>query len=115
MCEMFKFETANFVVRAVIEPDDDVDLSFDETNETAEKVASGEWQCFGTIVTVSTRDGIELGKDSIWGSVYENPADFFKEHRGARGQYGSYFHDLVRGAISEARKKVNAIRELEVK
>ena len=79
MSEMFKFETANFVVRAVIEPDDDVDLSFDETNETAEKVASGEWQCFGTIVTVSTRDGIEqMGKGQHLGFGLREPGRLFQ-------------------------------------
>lgn len=108
--EMYRFETAQFIVRAVIVPDDDVDVSFDETSETRDKLESGEWQSFGTVVTVTTKDGLELGADSLWGSIYHNPRDFFREHIGLAAKsradgcrYGSYFPDMVRQAISEAR------------
>jgi hypothetical protein len=100
MTEMYRFETANFIVRATIEPDCDVDISWDETNETRDNLESGLWVAFNTDVTVSTRDGTVLGTDNICGSIYENPADFFKEHRVGP----AYFSDLVRGAIAEARK-----------
>jgi hypothetical protein len=101
---MFCFETANFVVRAVIVDDSDVDISYDETSETRDKLDSGEWQAFGTIVTVEHK-GLVLGESSLWGSIYAKPADFFTEHRGCgyRGSVGSYFPDMVREAISMAR------------
>lgn len=118
MTEMYRFETAQFIVRAVIVPDPDVDVSFDETGETAEKVASGEWQAFGTIVTVS-HQGIVLGESSLWGSIYRDPLEFFTGHRGpdpmdrncstmkaARGAnvcIGHYFPDMVREACGAAR------------
>lgn len=109
--EMFRFETANFIVRATIQPDSDLDLSWDETGETRANLESGLWDAFGTVVTVSTRDGIELGESSLWGSIYEKPADFFREHIGLAAKsradgcnYGSYFPGMVREAIGEARK-----------
>ena len=79
--EMFRFETANFVIRAVIMPDSDIDTSFDETPETAEMLESGALEGFGTIVTVETKEGVVLGSDSLWGSIYENPREFFTAHR----------------------------------
>lgn len=107
---MREFRTKNFRVVATISPDDDVDTSFDETGETADKLQSGEWEAFQTAVTVYYR-GAELGADYLGGSIYANPADFFKEHIGLAAKsradgcnYGSYFPDMVREAISEARK-----------
>lgn len=107
---MREFKTKNFRVVASIEPDQDVDTSFDETGETAAKVQSGEWEAFQTSVRVFYR-GAELGADYLGGSIYADPADFFKEHIGLAAKsradgcnYGCYFPDMVRGAISEARK-----------
>jgi len=108
--EMFRFKTAQFVVRAAIFPDDDIDTSFDETGETQANLESGLWQAFGTIVTVETNDGIELSSDVLCGSIYANPRDFFKEHIGLAAKsrvdgvsYGCYFPEMVREAIREAR------------
>ena len=110
--ETFRFETANFVVRATIQPDCDVDISFDETSETRDKLDSGEWQAFGTIVTVEHK-GIVLGESSLWGSIYAKPADFFTEHYGSRPKgFGSYFPDMVREAIGEARKTLATMPKL---
>jgi hypothetical protein len=126
--EMFRFETANFIVRATIQPDNDVDTSFDETGETDAKLSSGEYQSFGTIVRVATRDGIELGCDSLWGSIYANPRDFFADHRNSdamnrnssimRAAQGEnvaichYFPDMVREAIRDARKTLTNMPKL---
>lgn len=117
--EMFRFETDNFTVRATIEADQDVDISFDETDETRDKLASGQWMAFGTIVTVE-HAGIELGSASLWGSIYAKPHEFFSDHRGAdpmnrncsimRAANGGntsichYFPDLVKEAIEDARR-----------
>ena len=127
--EMFRFETANFVVCATIQPDQDVDTSFDETSETNDKLNSGEWQAFGTIVTVSTRDGVELGSSSLWGSIYADPNEFFTSHRdadplnrnssimrAAKGQNTSichYFPGMVSEAISEARKTIHSMPKVK--
>ncbi len=117
--EMFRFETKNFVIRAAIFPDVDVDTSFDETGETAENIESGLWEAFGTIVTVETKEGVELGSDILCGSIYENPHEFFTAHRDSNpmsrncsamrtvnGQNSCichYFPEMIREAIRNAR------------
>lgn len=118
--EMWKFETAQFVIRAVIEQDYDLDLSWDDDGETRAKLESGEYQSFGTTVTVSTRSGHELASNSLWGSIYADPREFFTAHRDAdpmnrncsimRATKGSstcichYFPGMVTDVVQEARK-----------
>jgi len=118
--EMYRFETENFIITASIQPDSDVDLSFDETGETRENLNSGLWESFGTIVRVMTRDGIELGCDSLWGSIYEKPADFFTEHYGLAAKsradgcnYGSYFTGMISEAIKDARKTLHSMPKVK--
>lgn len=108
--EMFRFETANFLIRATIEPDSDLDLSWDKTGEVREKLSDGEYEAFGTVVTVE-HDGLVLGESSLWGSIYADPAEFFKEHVGLAAKsradgrsYGCYFPGMISEAIGEARK-----------
>lgn len=107
---LWQFETRNFRVVASISPDDECDTSFDETGETRDKVRSGEWTMFETAVRVYFRDA-EIGADYLGGSIYAEPRDFFREHIGLAAKsradgvnYGSYFPDMVREAIGEARK-----------
>lgn len=104
---MWTFKTKRFTVKWEITPDDDCDTSFDDTGETADKIASGEWQCFVSRVSVEL-DGRVIGEDWLSGSIYANPADF-RDHIGmnARG-HGSYFSDMVREAVREARKTLAA-------
>ncbi|MGY3615690.1 hypothetical protein [Bradyrhizobium sp. USDA 10063] len=120
---MFRFETANFIVSATIRPDHDVDISFDETDETASKLESGEWQAFTTTITVMIGSGIELGSDTLCGSIYADPAEFFSSHRdpnpmnrncsimraaqGDKRVICHYFPDMVREAIRNARKTLH--------
>jgi hypothetical protein len=115
---MWEFKTANFVIRALIEPDDDLDLSWDDSGETAANLNSGLWEAFQTEITVSFR-GTEIAADYLGGSVYERPADFFKEHYGLAAKsradgcnYGAYFPDMVRTAIGEARKALAAMPKI---
>lgn len=126
--EMFRFETANFIVRATIEPDEDLDLSWDEDGETCSKLVSGEYEAFGTVVTVRTRSGTLLAETSLWGSIYAKPADFFSAHRDpnpmnrncmamreARSSSAvicHYFPSLVSEAISDARKALATLPKL---
>lgn len=125
--EMFRFETANFVVRAVIVDDIDVDISYDETSESSDKLDSGEWQAFGSIVTVE-HNGLVLGESSLWGSIYAKPAEFFDAHRspnpmerncsimraaeGERVMICHYFPGMVSEAIAEARKTLATMPKL---
>ena len=114
MTEMYRFETANFTVVAMIEPDHDLDLSWDETGEVADKLERGVYEAFETKVAVYHGD-TEIGADYLGGSIYENPRDFFKEHIGAKGKYGSYFRDMVRSAIAEARKNYKPAKPVKLR
>lgn len=115
MQTMRTFKTKNFTVRAMIEPDYDLDLSWDDSGETREKLDSGEFEAFQTKVAVYYR-GAEIAADYLGGSIYSDPRDFFKEHIGLAAKsrvdgcnYGAYFPDMVRTAISEARKALSDV------
>lgn len=115
--EMFRFETAQFIIRATITPADDLDLSWDEDGETAAKLESGEYVAFDTAVTVTVKaTGTVIGADYLGGSIYADPAEFFAEHRacgvanrayaaaGNPGRCGSYFSGLISEACADARR-----------
>lgn len=120
---MWQFKTANFTIRAQVCPDYDVDASFDETGETQANLDSGLWQAFGTRVQV-----LELGSDSLWGSIYEKPREFFTDHRSAdpmnrnctimRAKHGEktsichYFPGMVAEAIAQARAQLKHYEQL---
>jgi hypothetical protein len=97
---MWEFRTARFTVAWEISPCDDLDLSWDDTGETRANLESGLWCAFDSAVVVYM-DGREIGADYLGQSIYENPSEFRLEHLG--GKFGSYFSDMVRGAIAEAR------------
>lgn len=108
---MWTFETKEYRIAWKIEPDQDLDLSWDETGEVTERLKNGEFVAFLSKVSVTHKPtGLELGSDYLGGSIYENPAEF-RDHFGIRAQgrrdgcnYGSYFSDMVREAIAQARK-----------
>jgi hypothetical protein len=102
-------------------PEDCPDLSWAD-EETLAKLDSGEWQNLTFKVAVYDRNtGAELAADYLGNSIYADPADFL-DHREAAKQtrelrasgspavVGSYFSDMVRTAIAEARKVYNAPR-----
>jgi len=115
---MWEFSLGRFAVRAGIEPANDLDLSWDDTGEVHANLESGLWQAFVAKVGVYL-NGAEIGADYLGGCIYENPSDFFIEHRNpdpmarncsemreARGDVviAHYFPCMVRNAIAEARK-----------
>lgn len=105
MCQqMWKFATKDFRVQWDIHPCDDLDLSWDETGETARNLDSGLWSAFDSEIRVFYR-GREIASQYLGQSIYENPADF-RDHVGSRGAYGSYFTDMVKTAIAEARQQM---------
>lgn len=119
MACMYRFRIGRFEVRADTAPADDLDLSWCETGETADKLESGQWEAFDTCVSVWLK-GAKIGEDWLCGSIYETPADFFSDHRSAdpmnrncsvmraaRGDnvvIGHYFPDMVREAVAAARE-----------
>lgn len=105
---IWKFRTANFVVKVVAIDENEPDLSFDETGETQAKVASGEWTVFCAKASVSFR-GEEIASDYLGNCIYADLNDF-RDHVGLASKsradgcnYGSYFADMVANVIKEAR------------
>lgn len=100
---MWKFETKNFLITWDIEPDEDVDASFDETGETQRKLDSGEWEAFESIMTCTYKPtGAVLAEEALCGSIYADPSEF-RDHIGAQGKWGSYFKDMVLTVCHESR------------
>ncbi len=97
-----RFRTAQFVVKLECEYEDEPDL-FWADQETLDKINSGEWGCYMFSVHV-LHNGCVIGSDYLGGLVYADPADFATEHRGEK--LGSYFSDMVRTAIAEARAEL---------
>jgi len=123
----YRFQAGSYLVIARTVQDDDVDTSFDETGETADKIASGEWQAFGTIVDVIDQHGVVIGSDSLWGSIYADPEEFFTAHRDSNpenrncsiktmpGVIGHYFPGMVRNATREAREYLRGVQARHVR
>lgn len=104
MQTMRKFTIGRFTIRAEIEPETDLDLSWDDDGEVSTKLESGEYEAFCTKVSVHL-NGVEIAADYLGESIYANPADFFTEHYGINAtQYGAYFPGMAREAIAEARQ-----------
>lgn len=116
------FNTANFKVVVDAVEDFDLDLSWDESEEVADKLDRGLLMSFGVVAKVYHKPtGIELGNDSLWGCIYESTSAFM-DHKecglknkelaasGETGRCGSYFKDMVSSAISEARKELQNIK-----
>jgi hypothetical protein len=73
-----------------------------DDKETRAKIDSGELGVFVFRVALYL-DGKRIATDHLSESVYANPADFAREHIGARDQGGSYYRDMVRAVIQMAR------------
>jgi hypothetical protein len=115
---LWTFKTARFTVLLDCEYEQDPDLSWDDTGEVREKLDSGEWGNFCFIVRVLF-DGREIAADYLGNSIYEDPADFAREHygiapmgRAAGVLMGAYFPGMVREAVAEARKTLCAVPHL---
>ena len=106
--EIWRFKTARFTLVMTAEEEHDLDLSWDETGEVLEKVESGEYQVFMAKCSVLL-DGNEIGADYLGQCIYSNPLEF-RDHIGMNLKgYGSYFSDMVREAIEDARGFIKAM------
>lgn len=102
---LWTFKTRNFTIELQATPCQDLDLFWDEAGETADKIESGVWKAFDARVVVLFR-GAEVGADYLGQCIYEDPAEF-RDHIGVRAKgYGSYFSDMVRQAIQDARNNM---------
>ena len=111
---MREFTTKNFRVIADAIEDDHIDLSFDDTGDIAKGLDSGKFISFCARVRVFFH-GREIGSEYLGSCIYKSLNDFMdhkecgKQNRkwakqGKEGRCGSYFHDMIREAIGEARK-----------
>ena len=110
---LWRFETANLVVTGAVAPEDSApEDSFCEQDHI-DAVHNGSLDWFCARVQVSTKAGTLLGDDYLGACAYENARDFFNEHireaayareQRAKGYLcGSYFPDMIREAIKQAR------------
>lgn len=122
---LYKFSTRNFTVRLDIQPDGDIDLSWDETGEVARDIEYGRLEPFVARVRVTSTAGV-LGASILGGCLYRDPNDFVDhrevgrenrelEARGESARVGSYFHDMVHEAIDEARGTLRAMRNIPMR
>jgi len=119
--EMWRFKTERFTVICTAEDEWDVDLSWDETGETAEKIASGEWTAFCVKVAVLF-DGVEISADYLGQCIYADCEDFVTGHRDTDPMnrccslnprnVGHYFPDMVSTAIKEARQALSNVPKI---
>lgn len=120
-------ETANFkVILDVTDEDFPVDVGDD--GETAAAVDSGELCHFvARVRVIHKRTGTELGTDYLGGCIYDSPEAFVDHREAARSTRelrakeserniccGSYFGDMVREAIREARTKLVDLQSVPV-
>ncbi|MDO8415582.1 MAG: hypothetical protein Q7S87_05160 [Agitococcus sp.] len=105
---MWQFKTRNFTVRWVIEPDVLCTQHMDPelAKECIKNVRSRKWKCFQSeIEVVCNTTGVSLGQAYLGGSIYANPAEF-RDHFGMSANgHGSYFVQMVREAIAQAREQ----------
>lgn len=100
---IWSFKTANFRVDYDVQADNDLDLSWDEDGQTREGLESGKYVAFVARVVVWHKS-IEAGSDYLGGCIYESPEAFI-DHRGIKRypHCASYFSDMVRSAVEQAR------------
>lgn len=108
---MWQFKTRNFTVQWLITPDV---LSAQSTDavllaEWRKDIRAGKLKCFQSeIRVVCNATGIIMGEDYLGGTVLANPANF-RDHFGmSAAGHGSYFAQMVKEAISQARERFPA-------
>ena len=105
---IWTFNTKRFTIRVLAEPDySDLDLSWDDTGEVSERIENGEYVPY-TVKALIEFDGNEIATDYLGQCIYENIKDF-RDHVGSKGKHGSYFTDMVRNVISEARDTLSNV------
>jgi hypothetical protein len=125
--KIYKFKTPRFTVEVRAFEDNDIDMSFDEDGRIARDLESGELVAFQVEARVLFTGGfgsdIELGADYLGGCIYESTRAFrdnvglrnyerkLSSELGKPAHVGSYFSDMVREAIRQARENMGRIRE----
>ncbi len=128
---VWQFHTRNLNVRLRITPEEmDPAACFCEQDDI-DAVRSGAVHWFVAEVTVEFRDGTELGNDSLGGCAYRTIEGFYTAHRdpdplnrnssvmrairGERTIVSHYFPDMIRTAMSEARKRLAELQRIPLR
>lgn len=110
---MWSFKTLNFVVewRTTSCALDSQGMDPKIAQETLALIKDGTWTCFSSEITVRHRSSIQiLGRAKLRSSVLVSMAGF-RDHFGIRPKgHHSYFSELVRQAISQARDRFAALQ-----
>ncbi len=121
-----EFKTENFRVIIDAVEDYDMDLSFDETGEVLSKLQSGKYVGFCARVRVMHSKLGEIGSSYLGGCIHES-IEQFQDHRecaaqtrklcadGSSAVCGSYFSDMIREAISDARATIEASKSIKLR
>ncbi len=114
---IWTFRTKQFTVLFSVAPEDMDPADSFEFPEDIEAVRNGDVDWFVARVQV-LRNGHEIGSDYLGGCAYESPQQFAQEHikgaayaREMRAKgfiCGSYFPDMVRQAVADARRTLNS-------
>ena len=109
---IYTFKTSNFTIRVDAIEEIYPDFSFDESGETQEMIERGDLVCFAVRASVSFR-GSDIGEDYLGNCIHENIQDF-RDHLGIKkhANRGSYFTDMIRESIREARKTLSEMPKL---
>ena len=121
-----EFRTKNFRVVMEALDEQDLDLSFDDTGEVAEKLDNGELIAFCAHAYVQGPNGETLAEDYLGDCIYES-FQAFMDHRacgrqnrewekeGREGRCGSYFTDMIRTVCNEAREELAKLQTVKVR
>ena len=107
---LWTFSTKNFTVKWYVSPCEDLDLSWDDDGSIREGLLEGRYVAFDCEIAVYLR-GLKIGADYLGQCIYENAVDFRTDHIGSKG---SYFTDMVREAIRDARQYLKVAQAIEV-
>lgn len=103
---LFRTEHFTITVDAYVEPDLDINFGDEEMEyETYQKLNSGFLVAFCVGAKIYA-NGVKIGEDYLGNCIYQNYKSF-RDHIGRNmngHQYGSYFSDMVRECISQARE-----------
>lgn len=118
---IWQFKTRNFRVELSAEIEQYPDLSWDDDGEVSAKLESGEWTNYYFAVRVYGPHGEELAADYLGNSIHADASEF-RDHLGLAAKsradgrnYGSYFVDMVRTAIAEAREAMADLQGVRIR
>lgn len=109
MDTVWTFKTARFTVELLIEQQHGYEYDGDDDDgETQAALNAGDLVAFDSVVRVSLDGGV-VASDHLGGSVYKagKVSEFWTEHLTATPQT-CHFPDMVRSAITQARKVICA-------